>query len=288
LAVADIKPGIKWIEAKDNTSGNGRALQTRQIIQFMNTHLGETISPGSYDDIRRKDLVLPVEAMVILSSAQNPNANTNDGTRGFALSPDAACVIRSFGTDQWESHLNSFISQRPTLAVQLSRTRELARTPVTIKQGLTLSLSSGKHNLLQRNIIEEFLPIFGNGAEVLYVGDTENKKLYKDEEGLRSINFFDLSHDKLPDVVAYSKDKGWLFLIEAVTTANPINELRLRTLNKLTESCSADVVYVTAFPDRAVYRKFAHDIAWETEVWLADTPHHMIHFNGDKFIGPYK
>jgi type II restriction enzyme len=288
LAVADIKPGTFWTNAKDSMSDGGFNLQTRQIISFLNLHLGEKISPGSYDDIRRKDLVLPVEAMVILSSAKNPNANTNDGTRGFALSPDAAHVIRCFGTDQWQSQLNLFISKRPSLTAQLSRTRELARIPVNIKEGLNLSFSSGKHNLLQKNIIEEFLPIFGSGAAVLYVGDTENKQLFKDEEGLRSINFFDLAHEKLPDVVAYSSKKGWLFLIEAVTTANPINELRLRTLKKLTDTCTADVVYVTAFPDRATYRKFAHDIAWETEVWLADSPHHMIHFNGDKFIGPYK
>ncbi|MFS2517149.1 MULTISPECIES: BsuBI/PstI family type II restriction endonuclease [Parabacteroides] len=28
------------------------------------------------------------------------------------------------------------------------------------------------------------------------------------------------------------------------------------------------------------------DIAWETEVWIAENPGHMIHFNGDRFIGP--
>jgi adenine-specific DNA-methyltransferase len=44
---------------------------------------------------------------------------------------------------------------------------------------------------------------------------------------------------------------------------------------------------VTAFPDRVTFRKFAKDIAWETEVWIADNPDHMIHFNGDKFLGPY-
>jgi type II restriction enzyme len=288
LAVAGMKPGDLWSTAKDSTSNGGFNLQTRQIISFINLHLDEKISLGSYDDIRRKDLVLPVEAMLILASAKNPNANTNDGTRGFALNPDAASVIRTFGTDLWQNRVDFFLAQRPTLATELSRTREIARIPVTIKEGVNLSFSAGKHNLLQKNIIEELLPIFGHGAEILYVGDTENKRLYKDEEGLRSIQFFELAHEKLPDVVAYSADKGWLFLIEAVTTANPITELRLRTLKKLTESSSADVVYITAFPDRTTYRKFAHDIAWETEVWLADAPQHMIHFNGHKFIGPYK
>ena len=49
-----------------------------------------------------------------------------------------------------------------------------------------------------------------------------------------------------------------------------------------------EVVFITAFPDRVTYREFAHDIAWETKVWIADAPEYMIHFNGDKFLGPYK
>jgi hypothetical protein len=28
-------------------------------------------------------------------------------------------------------------------------------------------------------------------------------------------------------------------------------------------------------------------ISWETEVWVADSPTHMIHFNGERFLGPY-
>ena len=288
LAVADMRPGTSWTDAKDSASGGGHQLRSREIISFMNSHLGEHISPGSYDDIRRKDLALPVEALIVLRSARKPDANTNDGTRGFALNPSAARLVRCFGTANWGPALNEFMLGKPALAQELSRNRQLARTPVTLIGKQELSFSPGKHNQLQKHVIENFLPIFGYGAEVLYVGDTENKFKYSNATRLASLNFFELAHDKLPDVVAYSLAKNWLFLIEAVTTANPINELRLRTLKQLTMQCSADVVYVTAFPDRATYRKFAHEIAWETEVWLADSPEHMIHFNGDKFIGPYQ
>jgi hypothetical protein len=287
LAVAGMKPGMSWSQAKDSASDGGHQFQSRQIISFMNAHLGENISSGSYDDIRRKDLVLPVEALIVLKSAKNPDANTNDGTRGFALNPNAARVVRSFGTDQWKPELHSFMSGKTALAEELSRKRDLARIPVTLSDGHVLSFSPGNHSQLQKHIIEDFLPLYGYSAEVLYVGDTENKSKYINAPRLTALNFFELAHDKLPDVVAYSLQKNWLFLIEAVTTANPINELRLRTLKQLTEQCTAGVVYITAFTDRATYRKFAHDIAWETEVWLADSPEHMIHFNGDKFLGPY-
>jgi len=63
--------------------------------------------------------------------------------------------------------------------------------------------------------------------------------------------------------------------------------LRRAKFEEVTASCKADIVYATAFANRAAYRKFANDIAWETEVWIADNPEHMIHFNGDTFLGPY-
>jgi hypothetical protein len=46
-------------------------------------------------------------------------------------------------------------------------------------------------------------------------------------------------------------------------------------------------VYVSAFPNRKVFLKYIEAIAWETEVWIADAPSHMIHFNGARFLGPY-
>jgi hypothetical protein len=272
LAVAGIKPGMAWSVAKDNNDAH--QLQSRQVIAFMNAHLGEDISSGSYDDIRRKDLVLPEQALIVLKSAKNPDANTNDHTRGFALNPVAAQAVRLFGTPHWQSAVDQFMAGRQTLSAQLRRDRDLARIPVRIADGTSLSFSPGKHNILQKEIIESFLPIFGFGAEVLYVGDTAKKNLFVNQE-------------KLPDVVAYSETKNWLYLIEAVTTANPITELRRKALLDLTTACTADVIFITVFPDRATYRTFAKDIAWETEVWIADAPEHMIHFNGDKFLGPY-
>lgn len=285
LAVANVKPGTPWPLAKD--AGSPFHLQTRQIIAFMNAHLEEKIADSSYDDVRRKDLALPVEALIVRKSAKNPDANTNDGTRGFAIDPSAANAVRAFGTSRWELAVSEFMRDRETLAEQFARARSLARIPVLLSSGLSLTFSPGAHNLLQKAIIEDFLPLFGFGAEVMYVGDTANKRLYLNQEGLKALRFFELAHDKLPDVVAYSKAKNWLYLIEAVTTANPISELRRKTLLELTSSCAADVILVTAFPDRATFRRFSADIAWETEAWIADAPEHMVHLNGDKFLGPH-
>jgi hypothetical protein len=100
LAVAGVRPRVPWTKALENHE-SGHKLISRQVIQYMNDHLGESISSGSYDDIRRKDLILPVAAGIVVKSAANPNANTNDGTRAYALNPAAAKQISLFGTPQW-------------------------------------------------------------------------------------------------------------------------------------------------------------------------------------------
>lgn len=281
LAVAGMKPGMKWVEARPDNR-----LRSRDVIRWMNEYLGEDISSGSYDDIRRKDLLFPVEAGLVQKSASNDGAATNDGTRTYALRPETAALLHQFGTAAWASARDEFLAQRGNLAEELRKLRVQRLVPITI--GSTeLQFGPGEHNQLQKAIIESFLPQFGQGAEVLYVGDTEDKLLYLQERLLADIGFFELSHDKLPDVVAYSKAKNWLFLIEAVHSANPITELRKRVLEQLSHACTAELIFVSAFLDRTAFRKFAKDIAWETEVWIAQSPHHLIHFNGDKFLGPH-
>lgn len=281
LAVAGMKPGMNWIEARTDNR-----LRSRDVICWMNEYLGEDISSGSYDDIRRKDLLLPVEAGIVLKSAGKEGAATNDGTRPYGLSPDATALIHFFGTPEWKPRLTLHLEGRENLSTELRRLRDQLRIPIRMGSD-ELTFGPGEHNELQKAIIEEFLPRFGQGAEVLYVGDTEDKLLFVQSNRLLEIGFFKLSHEKLPDVVAYSESKNWLFLIEAVHSANPIDELRKRALEQLAAKCHASMIFVTCFLTRADFRKFAKDIAWETEVWIAESADHLIHFNGDKFLGPH-
>lgn len=259
-------------------------MKTKDIIEFLNTHFGETISPGSYDDIRRKDLKLLVLGGIVQRT--NENLARNDSTRGYALSVTAAPLFRSFGTSEFVTVARTFVDTHGSVAALLDRTRSVVTIPVRI-EGQTLMFSNGEHNLLQKAVIEEFLPIYGYGAEVLYVGDTAHKYLHLAQTKLDRLGFFKLDHGELPDIVAYSESKNWLYLIEAVHSSGPISETRLLELKRLTKDCRADIVYVTAFLNRGTFRTWVKDIAWETEVWIADDPTHLVHFNGDKFMGPH-
>lgn len=284
LAVCQVNSKVGWKATKD--LNDGVAMKTRDIINYANQNFEENISSGSYDDIRRKDLKMLVLADIVVRT--NPTAARDDATRGYALNPEYREVVATIGTPAWDKLLTTFLKNRLPMSEILAQKRDIGLIPITLPGGKTLTFSPGEHNLLQKAIIEDFLPRFGYGAEVLYVGDTADKFLLLNKERLLELNFFELSHGELPDVVAYSAEKNWLFLIEAVHSSGPISAVRLIELQKLTEKCKADIVYVTAFLDRDTFRKFVKDIAWETEAWIASAPDHLVHFNGDKFMGPYK
>jgi len=285
LALADVKKVSDFKNAKDLQSGQ-RSLKTRDIIGYVNSNFQEQISSGSYDDIRRKDLKLLVASGIILQS--NPNTATNDSTRGYGLNPIYADFLRKYPNNKWEQSVKKELENIESFAEKLKRKRNINKVPVKLPSGKKLEFSLGKHNDLQKAIIEEFLPRYGYGSEVLYVGDTSDKYLHLDKNKLEELNFFELAHDELPDIIAYSKQKNWLYLIEAVHSSGSIGELRLLQLKKLTRKCKVEIIYITAFLDRATFRKFMLDIAWEAEVWIADNPDHLIHFDGEKFLGPYE
>lgn len=284
LSVADVTKS--WKQAKGQNEN--RHLKTREIIKFINEHYEENISPGSYDDVRRKHLKLLVLAELVLNSADNPSASTNDPTRGYTLKSDFRNLIVCYNTSEWAIKLKLYLKNQQPLSELLARNRNIIKLPVILPGNIEIKLSQGGHNELQREVIEEFLPRYGKGCEVLYIGDTSNKILYYKEDKLKALGFFKLSHDDLPDIIAYNADKNWLYLIEAVFSSGPMNEYRVLELKKALQKCKAGLIFVTAFTSKNDFRKYVAEIAMETEVWTADNPDHMVHFNGDKFLGPYK
>lgn len=281
LAVAGVTGN--WNEAKENTN-----LKSRAIITFVNEHFEENISSGSYDDIRRKNLKLLVLADIVENSGVNKGSATNDPTRGYALQKDFKNLIITYKTSNWEKSLQSFNQNKPSLSEILERKRNFEKIPVTLPNGKPLEFSLGEHNVLQKQIIEQFLPRFGSDCIVLYVGDTSNKSLHIETEELKKLNFFELSHDELPDIIAFSKKNNWLYLIEAVHSSGPMSETRVFELKKMLKDCKAELIFVTSFLTRSEFKKWMLDVAWETEVWIADNPDHLVHFNGHKFLGAYK
>ena len=112
------------------------------------------------------------------------------------------------------------------------------------------------------------------------------KYLLLNKERFNELKIEMFAHDKLPDVVLYDEQQNWLYFIEAVTSVGEINPKRIIEIEEITRNCSAGNIYITAFQDFKTYKKFANSLAWDTEVWLSEAPEHMIHLNGDRFMGP--
>lgn len=285
LAVANIDANKNWSSAAK--PADAHILKTRDIIKYINDKFAENISSGSYDDIRRRDLLRPVQMELIIKSANKEDADTNDGTRGYGISPKLSTLARAFGTDKWEETAKNFKPDQEYIDAIEGR-RDVPKLKVLLPDGAELLLDDGPHNQIQKAVVEEFLPRYGYGSQVLYIADTADKKAVKNDASMKSLGLDVADRGMLPDIVAFSPDKSWLYLIEAVHSSNPLNPERCIELRRtVLRDCPHGVVFVTAFLTRKDFAKWSSDLAWETEVWIADNPDHMIHFNGDKFLGPH-
>ena len=276
LALADMRRGKRWHEATDVTTVHPR---TRDIIAYVNKHFSENISRGSYDDIRRRNLKPLLEAGVVVRS--KPESAMNDPGRGYGLSVEHCKVIRAFGTFEWHDMVSDVLKMPKPQAVP-------KRVAVEMPDSVSVYLSQGEHSILHKRIIEDMIPVFcPRDTDILYLGDPAEKHIVNKKEELRQLGFTEIGHGLLPDVVAYSGTKDWIYLIEAFNTSNPISDARKADMQRLTANCTAKVIFITAFLDKSAFRTEIANIAWATDVWLADTPEHMIHFDGTRFLEPY-
>jgi hypothetical protein len=226
-------------------------------------------------------------AGLVLAAAGQSGADTNSPTRGYAINADAKEVLRRFGTRRGRTAAAEFREKYGNLKTQLEKPRAKIGLPVMLPHGVAIELDKGRHNQLQKAIVEEFVPRFVRKPKLLYLGDTTKKALHIDADGFAALGMKEPAREMLPDIVVFDQERGWVFLIEAVHSANPISAERHISLEVFTKECKVPKVYVSVFENRASLRKWLGDIGWETEVWLVDSPGHLIHFDGDKFLGPY-
>lgn len=284
LTLLNMNDSTHWALASNN-----QLLRIHDVMVYIKRVFDKEYAENSRETLRKRVMRVLEQATVIVRNLDDSTRPTNSGKTNYSITLESLKVIRSFGQKQYEVFLKEFIAENGSLAVKYARVRELHRIPLII-EGKELTLSSGDHNQLQKDIIEEFASRFAHGAKLLYLGDTADKYIHVDKETLESIGIPISENDKLqlPDVVFYDPIKNWIYLVEAVTTHGPIDQKRIHDLEVMFEKCPAEKIYITAFPDRKTFRKYVAEIAWETEVWISEEPDHMIHFNGDKFMGPYK
>jgi len=228
-----------------------------------------------------------VAAGVALYNPDNPDRPVNSPKAVYQIAPACLAAIKYFGSIEWASALHKYIETSGTLAARYAKERDMRKLPVKLATGDPMLLSPGEHSELIKAVIEEFAQRFAPGAILVYAGDTGDKWGYFDHELLTNLGVIVDGHGKMPDVVLYYPEREWLLLVEAVTSHGPVNPKRHNELAALFGGSLAGLVFVTAFPSRSTMTKYLGEIAWETEVWVADSPSHLIHFDGERFLGPY-
>ena len=281
LALLNLSPNKSWKEAKINRLG------ITPIMEYIKNIFEKEYAPNSRETIRRFTIHQFIQAGIVILNPDNPKRPINSPKTVYEVNPGILELIKSFETDDWSEKLKIYLSQNETLVDKYSLRREFELIPVKISANDSIKLSSGKHSELIRDIVESFAPRFVPGAEVLYLGDTGTKMGVFQEKRFQKLGLQFDAHGKFPDVVLYYPKKKWLLLLEAVTSHGPINPKRYNELSKLFKTDKAGLVYITTFPDKKTFTKYIAEISWETEVWISDNPDHMIHFNGEKFLGPY-
>ena len=278
LVLAQLSPDTPWSKAQRQSLG------ITEIMDEMAERYDRRYAPNTRETVRRRVIHQFVDAGVAVRNPDDPTLPTNSPNTHYGLSDAAIRAIRKYGSDEWEEAAQAFLEGKRQLIQRHRQRLEKHRVPLTLPSGEEYSLSPGAHNELQAAILNDFGPEFAPGAKVLYVGDTADKTLHVETEALEALGFDLTQHDKLPDVVLYDEDGGRLLLVEAVTSHGPVDDLRISHIEQMIQGSDAEHIYVTAFPDFGVFKNYMSEIAWETEVWLADTPEHMIHFNGDRFL----
>lgn len=276
IALCDMAGKQSWTEATNPWMG------VHDIILYLKGNDIKNYAENTRESIR-KNCLQPFRDMAVIEDNKLPNNNKN---YKYRITAEVLDLIQAYKTEEWATALKYYQKYNHVLVHSYQSEKELQKMPVRVN-GHDLRFSPGKHNQLQKKVLEDFMPRFAKNGICLYVGDTDDRDKYKNKELLKELGF-DITLSVMPDIVLYVPDKKWIYFIECVTSVGPVSEKRKNEFEKITENVDADNVYITAFRTLTAYKKHVQELAWDTEVWIAEMPEHMIHLNGDKFLGPHK
>ena len=280
LALIDVKSEMQWEDA------NNPLIGITPIMNFAADHYGKQYAPNTRETVRRQTVHQFLDAGIIRINPDDPDRPTNSPHTVYQIEDSTLDLIRSYGSAKWNEVLKKFLQSIETLQEKYAQERQARKIPVDISNTTQVNLSPGGQNELVKKIIDDMFPNFAPDGKVIYLGDTASKFAYFDRKALEMLGVDIEDHGKMPDVVIHHQKKNWLLLIEAVTSHGPVDPKRRGELQQLFETSKAGLVFITTFLTRRDMMRYLPEISWETEVWIAESPTHMIHFDGERFLGP--
>jgi hypothetical protein len=281
LALLDLGAQDAWSAARAPT------LRTIEIIGTLRDQYGKNYKPNTRETIRRRTLHQFVEAGLVVINPDDSTRPVNSPKTCYRIEPAALQLARSFGQRRFHGQLERYLGEQGGLIERYARARRQEMLPVTLTDGTAVELTPGGQNLLLKQVVEQFCPRWTPRGQILYIGDAGRTDPVFEQDTLAGLGVRLNKHGKLPDLIVFLPDRNWLVLVEAASSHGPVDEKRYGELRMLFGATSAGLVLVSCFTSRGEMRRHLAAIAWETEVWCADAPSHMIHFDGEHFLGPY-
>lgn len=251
------------------------------ILNFARNVIGKKVAENTREAYRKTSLAPLMNYGIVVRH----QLTTNDPNTYYRLHPDFARLFLERNNGEQNKLINQL--QRQLIKRKAKRALQNKDIPVRISSGQVFYLGPGEHNLLEKSVVEVFGHAFLNEPQVVYLGETSPRKGYQNRTLMRRLNLPIDTAASLPDVILFSETDLHLVIIEVVTSSGPVNSIRLEQLQKFTKGprkLGIKTTYVSAFPSRAVFRKFVEDIAWGSSVWIENEPNNIVHFEGMKKV----
>ncbi|MBQ6160287.1 MAG: type II restriction endonuclease [Oscillospiraceae bacterium] len=284
-ACAGLSKQGDWKHTSENYKG------THEIIEFINKHFPNKASldtqgyqENSRETFRDETLKKWISAGIM---EDKPGLSTNSKDNAYRFTSQFAALLRSYGTKSWDDALKEYRKTHTSYADILKQAKELQRGYEINFDDYEINLKQTAHNKLQIEVLKTFVPNFTEEAVLLYIADAKERK-GKGNEKLRKelgIDIFDKS-TLMPDIVLYDKPRKRILFIEAY---NSTGEFTVDRVNSIKALChcppGTEVAFITAFWDLKTALRVFSKIAWDTDIWIVEDETHMIHKNGDRFLG---
>lgn len=192
LTLAEVDPEMEWDQATNSWK------RIHDVLEFASEKYEKTYAENTRETIRKNCMHQFREGAIV----EDNGKATNSPNYRYRITYETLELIQAYNTEAYVERLSAYLKARETLVEKYTSKKQMEMMPVKINQE-ELNFSPGKHNELQKAIIENFAPRFAPNAECLYVGDTIKKDLIKNVEKLSNLGFEITLHDKMPDVVLY-------------------------------------------------------------------------------------
>ncbi len=251
------------------------------ILNYARSDLSKNYAENTRESLRKSSLKRLVNHRLAICNPDDKFRPTNSGNTNYVLAPDFIQMLEAIDKPETLSPLvSTWLNKNQGLLAKERKFDLSHKVKITLPTGQQIGLSPGKHNLLQKEIVESFAQHFIKAPVLLYLSDTQHKTRYMNKPELGKIGLSLSEHQKLPDIIFYSLAKKRIYALEAVTSVGPIEELRKQEIEGILGNLAGEIKieFVSCFLDRKSFARFCRFIAWNTKIWLAEIPEGIIEY----------